>query len=114
MPRRPRQSCGAAVEYRADALAGPQINWLLLISRQGKVRLAKWFTTLGPKAKAKITKDVTQLVLARRVSTLCGRGGADGRADGLRTQTRMCNFLEYKGEFGEERQAKRNAVLLDV
>ncbi|PWN97841.1 putative APS1-AP-1 complex subunit [Tilletiopsis washingtonensis] len=52
------------------------INWLLLISRQGKVRLAKWFTTLGPKAKAKITKDVTQLVLARR--------------------TRMCNFLEYK------------------
>lgn len=29
------------------------------------------------KAKAKIVKDVTQLVLARR--------------------TRMCNFLEYKG-----------------
>ncbi len=30
-----------------------------------------------PKQKAKIVKDVTQLVLARR--------------------TRMCNFLEYKG-----------------
>ena len=43
----------------------------------GKVRLAKWFTTLAPKVKAKIVKDVTQLVLARR--------------------TRMCNFLEYKG-----------------
>ena len=42
------------------------------------MRLAKWFTTLPPKAKAKIVKDVTQLVLARR--------------------TRMCNFLEYKGE----------------
>ncbi|PWZ03858.1 putative APS1-AP-1 complex subunit, partial [Testicularia cyperi] len=52
------------------------INWILLISRQGKVRLAKWFTTMSPKAKSKITKDVTQLVLARR--------------------TRMCNFLEYK------------------
>ncbi|ETS62070.1 hypothetical protein PaG_03628 [Moesziomyces aphidis] len=52
------------------------INWILLISRQGKVRLAKWFTTMSPKAKLKITKDVTQLVLARR--------------------TRMCNFLEYK------------------
>ncbi|CAO1629526.1 unnamed protein product [Jaminaea pallidilutea] len=52
------------------------INWILLISRQGKVRLAKWFTTLNPKTKAKIVKDVTQLVLARR--------------------TRMCNFLEYK------------------
>lgn len=40
-------------------------------------RLAKWFTTLAPKDKAKIVKDVSQLVLARR--------------------TRMCNFLEYKG-----------------
>lgn len=40
-------------------------------------RLAKWFTTLSPKDKAKIVKDVTQLVLARR--------------------TRSCNFLEYRG-----------------
>jgi hypothetical protein len=32
---------------------------------------------MPPKAKAKIVKDVTQLVLARR--------------------TKMCNFLEYKG-----------------
>lgn len=72
------------------------INYILLVSRQGtlarylrclpsfnwpfrigKVRLAKWFTTMSPKAKSKIVKDVTQLVLARR--------------------TRMCNFLEYKG-----------------
>ena len=43
----------------------------------GKVRLSKWYTTMSQKAKAKIVKDVTQLVLARR--------------------TRMCNFLEYKG-----------------
>ncbi|KAF8312225.1 Adaptor protein complex sigma subunit [Clavulina sp. PMI_390] len=53
------------------------ITYVLLVSRQGKVRLAKWFQTLPPKQKAKIVKDVTQLVLARR--------------------TRMCNFLEYKG-----------------
>jgi len=46
------------------------------VSRQGKVRLAKWFLTLPPRQKSKIVKDVTQLVLARR--------------------TRMCNFLEYK------------------
>jgi AP-1 complex subunit sigma 1/2 len=44
----------------------------------GKVRLAKWYQTLSSKAKGKIVKDVTQLVLARR--------------------TRMCNFLEYKGK----------------
>ncbi|OCF57424.1 clathrin assembly protein [Kwoniella mangroviensis CBS 10435] len=52
------------------------LNYIMLVSRQGKVRLAKWFQTLPPKTKAKIVKDVTQLVLARR--------------------TRMCNFLEYK------------------
>ena len=46
-------------------------------ARVGKVRLAKWFLTMPQKQKAKIVKDVTQLVLARR--------------------TRMCNFLEYKG-----------------
>ncbi|KAH8165417.1 hypothetical protein CIB48_g2832 [Xylaria polymorpha] len=42
------------------------INYLILLSRQGKVRLAKWFTTLSPRDKAKIVKDVSQLVLARR------------------------------------------------
>jgi len=52
------------------------IEYVLLVSRQGKVRLAKWFATLPTNNKNKIVKDVTQLVLARR--------------------TRMCNFLEYK------------------
>ncbi|KAF9579068.1 AP-1 adaptor complex sigma subunit Aps1 [Lunasporangiospora selenospora] len=52
------------------------INFVLLVSRQGKTRLAKWFTTMSPKEKSKIIKDVTQIVLGRK--------------------TRMCNFLEYK------------------
>ena len=52
------------------------------LQRTGKVRLAKWFQTLPNKQKAKIVKDVTQLVLARR--------------------TRMCNFLEYKGGSGSD------------
>ena len=54
----------------------PQFSYNILLTL-GKVRLAKWFVTMPPKQKAKIVKDVTQLVLARR--------------------TRMCNFLEYKG-----------------
>ena len=52
------------------------INYLILVSRQGKIRLAKWFVTLQAREKAKIVKDVTAAVLARR--------------------TKMCNFLEYK------------------
>ncbi|KAF8807606.1 Adaptor protein complex sigma subunit [Phlegmacium glaucopus] len=58
--------------------AGMPIHYLLLISRQGKLRLDKWFIPLSSKAKAKIVQDVTQLTLSRR--------------------QRTCNFLEYKGE----------------
>jgi len=54
------------------------IHYLLLISSQGKLRLAKWFIPLSSKAKAKIVQDVTQLTLTRRHPS--------------------CNFLEYKGE----------------
>jgi hypothetical protein len=53
----------------------------VLIAWPTPQRLAKWFTTLSPKEKAKIIKDVSQLVLSRR--------------------TRMCNFLEYKGAQAE-------------
>ncbi|KAJ7706440.1 Adaptor protein complex sigma subunit [Mycena rosella] len=52
------------------------IKYLLLFSRQGKLRLAKWFNTLNSKVKARIVQDLTQQVLARR--------------------PRMCNVLEYK------------------
>ncbi|KAF9106749.1 hypothetical protein BGX29_008607 [Mortierella sp. GBA35] len=63
--------------YQLKAAIGEEkINFVLLVSRQGKTRLAKWFTTMSPKEKTKIVKDVTQLVLSRR--------------------TKMCNFLEYK------------------
>jgi hypothetical protein len=54
------------------------IRYLLLLSRQGKVRLAKWFETLASKEKTKIVREVTTLVLGRRA--------------------KMCNFLEYKGK----------------
>ncbi|KAJ3353326.1 hypothetical protein AMAG_16171 [Allomyces macrogynus ATCC 38327] len=52
------------------------INYMFLVSRQGKVRLSKWFVTLSGKDKQKIIKDVSALVLARR--------------------SRMCNVIEYK------------------
>ncbi|KAF7320308.1 Adaptor protein complex sigma subunit [Mycena kentingensis (nom. inval.)] len=52
------------------------LNYILLISRQGRVRLAKWFLTINPKSKQRIVSDLTQRVLARR--------------------PRQCNVLEYK------------------
>lgn len=53
-----------------------QIRFVLLLSRQGKVRLAKWYTTLSQKERAKIMKEVTPLVL--------------GRAP------KLCNFVDWR------------------
>ncbi|TFK30649.1 Adaptor protein complex sigma subunit [Coprinopsis marcescibilis] len=56
------------------------INYILLLSRQGKLRLSKWYATIPNQTRTKIVREVSQLVLGRR--------------------PRMCNFLEYKGESG--------------
>jgi len=53
------------------------VNYLILLSRQGKVRLSKWYIPLSQKEKTKITRELTALVLARRA--------------------KMCNVSEYKG-----------------
>lgn len=52
------------------------LHYVLLVSKQGKVRLAKWYITSSPKERQKIIKDVSMMVLSRR--------------------GKMCNFLEYK------------------
>lgn len=52
------------------------INFTLLLSRQGKVRLSKWYNTSSQKEKAKITRELTTVIMARRA--------------------KMCNILEYK------------------
>lgn len=52
------------------------MNFLFLVSRQGKVRLSKWYNTFTAKDKARITREVTSLVLNR--------------------PPKMCNFVEYK------------------
>ena len=58
-------------------LPPPQaIRFVLLLSRQGKVRLAKWYTTLSQKDRAKIIKEVTPTVLARA--------------------PKLCNFVDWR------------------
>ena len=49
---------------------------MLLLSRQGKVRLAKWYTTLSQKERSKILKEAAPLVLNRG--------------------PKLCNFIEWK------------------
>ncbi|XP_078378913.1 AP-1 complex subunit sigma-2-like isoform X2 [Oculina patagonica] len=53
-----------------------QFQFMLLFSRQGKLRLQKWYTASSQKEKKKITRDLITTVLARK--------------------PKMCSFLEYK------------------
>mmetsp|Transcript_13115 Transcript_13115/g.35707 ORF Transcript_13115/g.35707 Transcript_13115/m.35707 type:complete len:158 (+) Transcript_13115:181-654(+) len=53
------------------------IHFLILMSRQGKVRLAKWYSTYSQKERAKTIKETTGLVLSRPL--------------------RLCNFLDWRG-----------------
>lgn len=52
------------------------MRFLLLFSRQGKLRLQKWFTPMSEREKKKIIRDMTSMVLSR--------------------QPRSCNFLHWK------------------
>ncbi|EGV64205.1 hypothetical protein PSN45_003667 [Yamadazyma tenuis] len=52
------------------------IKFMFLLSRQGKVRLTKWYETISQKEKSRIMKELTAVILTRRA--------------------KMCNILEYK------------------
>merc|ERR1711934_766563 len=54
------------------------INFVLLISRQGRVRLAKWYAPRTTKEKSKLIRELSNMVLSR--------------------QQKLCNFIEYKNE----------------
>ena len=41
------------------------MNFLFLISRQGKMRLGKWYTPLSAKEKAQTVREVSQTILGR-------------------------------------------------
>nr|XP_054113962.1 AP-1 complex subunit sigma-3 isoform X2 [Callithrix jacchus] len=51
-------------EERAQ-VHSPQIHFILLFSRQGKLRLQKWYVTLPDKERKKITREIVQIILSR-------------------------------------------------
>ncbi|XP_047230902.1 AP-1 complex subunit sigma-2 isoform X2 [Girardinichthys multiradiatus] len=52
------------------------MQFMLLFSRQGKLRLQKWYVPLSDKEKKKITRELVQTILARK--------------------PKMCSFLEWR------------------
>lgn len=94
---RPREARGARARFQPRAHAphppiSTQIRYLLLFSRQGKVRLSKWYVTRPPKDRAATTRAVVRDVLARPPRSCSvlevgdykvreeGGGGSGGRA----------------------------------
>ena len=53
-----------------------QFQYILLFSRQGKLRLQRWYSAISQKDKKKITRELISTVLSRK--------------------PKMCSFLEYK------------------
>jgi len=53
-----------------------QIHFLLIVNRQGKIRLTKWYQALESKDKSRIVREVTNTVTKR--------------------EQKSCNFFEYK------------------
>ena len=55
-----------------------QIKFLLLVSRQGKVRLTKWYQRYRQKDRVRIMREVSAMVLSR--------------------SSKLCNFIEWRDE----------------
>ncbi|CAG0895174.1 unnamed protein product [Darwinula stevensoni] len=52
------------------------MHFMLLFSRQGKIRLQKWYVAVLDKVKKKIMRELTTIILTR--------------------QSKMCSFIEWK------------------
>ena len=78
----PRQSACAPAPRGSSApprdAQKAMINFLLLVSRQGKTRLTKWYESYAAKEKARIVREITATVLARA--------------------PKMCNFVEWRNK----------------
>ncbi|KAK4767994.1 hypothetical protein SAY87_003135 [Trapa incisa] len=59
--------------YRSTAM----IHFVLLISRQGKVRLTKWYSPYSQKERTKVIRELSSVILTRG--------------------PKLCNFVEWRG-----------------
>lgn len=73
---RPHACYLLAVTIQDFCLRPLQMQFLLLFSRQGKLRLQKWFLPLTEREKKKVIRDMTMLVVGR--------------------PPRSCNFLQWR------------------
>ncbi|XP_018526625.1 AP-1 complex subunit sigma-1A isoform X1 [Lates calcarifer] len=65
--------CNVAVSQKES---NEMMRFMLLFSRQGKLRLQKWYTATAERDKKKMVRELMQIVLARK--------------------PKMCSFLEWR------------------
>uniref|UniRef100_A0A0D9VZT3 Adaptor AP-1 19 kDa protein n=1 Tax=Leersia perrieri TaxID=77586 RepID=A0A0D9VZT3_9ORYZ len=67
----------AELDREGDLANKVPINFVLLISRQGKVRLTKWYSPYTQKERTKVIRELSGLILTRG--------------------PKLCNFVEWRG-----------------
>ncbi|GKB26867.1 AP-1 complex subunit sigma-1 [Tanacetum coccineum] len=60
-----------------DTIGPLKIHFVLLISRQGKVRLTKWYSPYTQKERSKVIRELSGMILTRG--------------------PKLCNFVEWRG-----------------
>ncbi|GER34081.1 AP-1 complex subunit sigma-2 [Striga asiatica] len=61
----------------SSSFAEAMIHFVLLISRQGKVRLTKWYSPYSQKERTKVIRELSGMILTRG--------------------PKLCNFVEWRG-----------------
>ncbi|CAK9207676.1 unnamed protein product, partial [Sphagnum troendelagicum] len=74
--------CGSAkryfmLQYYVTDTCSVRIHFVLLISRQGKVRLTKWYSPYSQKERTKVIRELSGMILSRG--------------------PKLCNFIEWRG-----------------
>ncbi|CAN7108412.1 AP-1 complex subunit sigma-1 isoform X1 [Brassica rapa] len=71
------QSCYLLSEHSCLASGFGSIHFVLLVSRQGKVRLTKWYSPYTQKERSKVIRELSGVILNRG--------------------PKLCNFVEWRG-----------------
>ncbi|GER49109.1 AP-1 complex subunit sigma-1 [Striga asiatica] len=71
--------CGGRLQYQltGTSFTTAMIHFVLLISRQGKVRLTKWYSPYSQKERTKVIRELSGMILTRG--------------------PKLCNFVEWRG-----------------
>ena len=87
------------------------INFMLLVSRQGKTRLTKWYESYSTKEKARIVREVTVRERPGAAAARTARGPPLFLGDGAFARAQNVQFHRMEGRQEDRLQALRLPLL---